>query len=290
MVNVVPVDCTKLSANPRLSWVPTPTTVSLSELFRANCSTPGASRRQMVQWGAQNQRTRGWSAGAKLARFTVAPVATSTNSTDGRSDAGAGAAVSVAISGAGARVAGASVETGTPMGAASGPSLLSAQAAAPRAKQEARARTLIFDFMVALTSGCSSTRHLVQDPAMRWAGPLVDFLAEPVEDDDPVLASDSQSVPGGTGRIPEHQERISRSSDSNEVLGLTQVVSGTHTDHGELVSVVSSELLEAGGFPAAGGSMGGPEPQHDGPVRGGEAGQVDGGPGGHVHHLHRRQV
>lgn len=49
MVKVVPVDATKLWANSRLSWVPTPTTLSLSALFRANCSTPGASRRQMVQ-------------------------------------------------------------------------------------------------------------------------------------------------------------------------------------------------------------------------------------------------
>ena len=286
MVNVVPVDCTKLSANPRLSWAPTPTTVSLSVLFRANCSTPGASRRQMVQWGAQNQRTRGWSAGAKLARFTVAPVATSTNSTEGRSDVGAGAAVSVVGSGAGARVAGASVETGAPVGAASGLSLLSAQAAAPRAKQAARARTLIFDFMVALPSGCSNAGHLVQDPAVRRAGPLVDFLSEPVEDDHTVLAGDSKPVPGSTGRIPEHLERTPGSSSLNEVFGLTQIVSGAHPDHGEFVGVVSSQLLEAGGFPAAGGSMGGPEPQHDGPVRWGEAGQVDGGPGGHVHHLH----
>ena len=77
-------------------------TVSLSELFRANCSTPGASRRQMDQWGAQNHSTKGRSEGAKLAKLTVAPVSKLTNSTVGRSDAGAGAAVSVAGSGAGA--------------------------------------------------------------------------------------------------------------------------------------------------------------------------------------------
>ena len=175
--------------------MPTPITVSVSALFRANCSRPGASRRQVGQWGAQNHSTMGRSDGAKLAKFTVSPVATSTNSTDGRSDAGAGAAVSVVGSGAGAWVVGASVETGAPVGAASGPSLLSAQAAAPKAKQAARARTLIFDFMVALTSGCSNARHPIQDPAVRWAGPLVDFLAEPVEDDHTVLTGDSESVP-----------------------------------------------------------------------------------------------
>ncbi len=101
MVNVVPVDCTNDWASPRLSWVPTPMTVSLSELVRANCSTPGASRRQMDQWGAQNHSTKGRSEGAKLAKFTVAPVSTFTNSTEGRSDAGAGAAPSGADSVAG---------------------------------------------------------------------------------------------------------------------------------------------------------------------------------------------
>ena len=181
-------------------------TLIVSALFRANCSTPGASRRQVGQWGAQNHSTMGRSEGAKLARFTVAPVATSTNSTEGRSDAGTGAAVSVAGSGAGAWVAGASVETGAPVGAVSGLSPPSPQAVATRAKKMARARTLIVDFMVVLTSGCSNARHLVQDPAVRRAGPLVDFLAEPVEDDHTVLTGDSEPVPGGAGRIPQHLE------------------------------------------------------------------------------------
>ena len=56
----------------------------------------------MDQWGAQNHSTKGRSEGAKLAKLTVAPVSKLTNSTVGRSDAGAGAAVSVAGSGAGA--------------------------------------------------------------------------------------------------------------------------------------------------------------------------------------------
>ena len=169
------------------------------------------------------------------------------------------------------------------MGAVSGLSLLSPQAAALSAKQTAMARTLIFDFINAPTSGCSNAGHRVQYPAVRWAGPFVDFLAKPVEDDYTVLAGDSKPIPGSTGRIPEHLERIPGSSSPNEVFGLTQIVSGTHPDHGELVGVVSSQLLEAGGLPAAGGSMGCPEPQHNGPVRRGEAGQIDGGSGGHVH-------
>ena len=90
MVKVVPVDWTKFSAKSRLSWVPTPMTVSLSAFCRANCSTPGASRRQTGQWGAQNHSTMGRSDGAKPARFTVAPESTFTNSTDGRSDSGIG--------------------------------------------------------------------------------------------------------------------------------------------------------------------------------------------------------
>ena len=90
MAKVVPVRFTKSSACPRLSRAPTPMRVNLSVLFRANCSRPGASRRQVGQWGAQNHSTMGRSEGAKLARFTVAPVATFTMSTDGRSDSGTG--------------------------------------------------------------------------------------------------------------------------------------------------------------------------------------------------------
>ena len=282
MVKVVPVDCTKPSANPRLSWVPTPMTVILSELFRANCSTLGASRRQMVQWGAQNHSTRGWSAGAKLARFTVAPVATFTTSTEGRSEAGAGASLTGACSAAGAWVGGvvAGVEVvGAP---------LSPQAAAPTARQAEIARTLILVFIGARTSGSSNSGNRVQDPAVRRAGPLIDFLAKPVKDDYPVLAGDSKAVPGGTGRIPQHGEGCPGSV--HEILSLSEIVAGTHSDEGELVGVVSSQLVEAGGFPAAGGSMRSPEPQHDGPIRRGVAGQVHAGSGGHVHHLHRWQV
>ena len=65
-------------------------TVSLSALSRANCSTPGASRRQVGQWGAQNHSTMGRSEGAKLARLTLFPVATFTSSTEGRSESGIG--------------------------------------------------------------------------------------------------------------------------------------------------------------------------------------------------------
>ena len=58
---------------------------------------------------------------------------------------------------------------------------------------------------------------------------------------------------------------------------------GAHSDDGELVGIASSELLDAGGFPAADSSMRRPEPQHEGPIRRGEAGQVHGGAGVDVH-------
>ena len=64
--------------------------VNLSVLSRANWSRPGASRRQVGQWGAQNHSTMGRSEGAKLARLTLFPVATFTSSTEGRSDSGIG--------------------------------------------------------------------------------------------------------------------------------------------------------------------------------------------------------
>ena len=90
MAKVVPVRFTKSSACPRSSRAPTPMRVNLSGLSRANWSRPGASRRQVGQWGAQNHSTMGRSDGAKLARLTVAPVATFTISTEGRSESGSG--------------------------------------------------------------------------------------------------------------------------------------------------------------------------------------------------------
>ena len=148
--------------------------------------------------------------------------------------------------------------------------------------------TLIRVFRGASTLGSSNSGNRVQDPAVRRAGPLIDFLAKPVKDDYPVLAGDSKAVPGGAGRIPQHGEGCPGSV--HEILGLSEIVAGTHSDEGELVGVVSSQLVEAGGFPAAGGSMGGPEPQHDGPVGRGKAGQINGGPGSHIHHLNRGQI
>ena len=114
MVKVAPVLFTKSSACPRLSRAPTPMSVNLSVLSRANWSRPGASRRQVGQWGAQNHRTMGRSDGAKLARFTVAPVATFTICTEGKSDGGTGVG-----SGVGSGV-GAGVGRGVGGGAGSG--------------------------------------------------------------------------------------------------------------------------------------------------------------------------
>lgn len=90
MVKVVPVLFTKSSACPRLSRAPTPMRVNLSVLSRANWSRPGASRRQVGQWGAQNHSTMGRSDGAKPARLTVVPVATFTIWTAGKSEGGTG--------------------------------------------------------------------------------------------------------------------------------------------------------------------------------------------------------
>ncbi len=101
------------------------------------------------------------------------------------------------------------------------------------------------------------------------------------------LACDSEQIPGLEGGVPEHCER--GTGGLNEILGQFQVVLSSDPDDGELVGVGSSELLDAGCFPAAGGSMGGPEPQHDGSIRGCVAGQVDSGTGGYVGDLDRGQ-
>ena len=123
---------------------------------------------------------------------------------------------------------------------------------------------------------------------MGRSGTPIDFLAEPIEDDYPVLAGDLKTAPGGTGRIPQHGE--GGTGSVHEVLCLPEIVAGAYSDESEFVGVFSSQLVEAGGFPEAGGSMGRPEPQHNWPICRGEAGQIHGSAGGHVHHLHRRQV
>lgn len=118
MAKVVPVLLTKSSACPRLSRAPMPMRVNSSVLSRANWSRPGASRRQVGQWGTQNHNTMGRSDGVKLARFTVAPVATFTICTEGRSDGGTGVGSGVG-SGVGAGV-GRGVDTGVGSGVAAG--------------------------------------------------------------------------------------------------------------------------------------------------------------------------
>jgi hypothetical protein len=59
----VPSSFVKSSASPRLSWVPRPTTIRSFTLSRANCSTSGASRRQVGQYGAHIHRRNGFSIG-----------------------------------------------------------------------------------------------------------------------------------------------------------------------------------------------------------------------------------
>jgi hypothetical protein len=51
----------KSSASPWLSWVPRPTTIRSSALSRANCSTSGASRRQVGHCGAHIHSRIGFS-------------------------------------------------------------------------------------------------------------------------------------------------------------------------------------------------------------------------------------
>jgi hypothetical protein len=43
-------------------------------------------------------------------------------------------------------------------------------------------------------------------------------------------------------------------------LGLVEVVLGSEADHGDFVGVLSSKLLDAGGFPVTGRSMWSPKP------------------------------
>ena len=125
-----PVLATKSSARARSSCVPSPRIRTSSPWSRANCSTPGASRRQVGQWGAQNHTRTGRSAGASDDNSRLSPLATSTTVTAGSSllssaagagaggadSAGGGAGASVLSSAAGAGGGG----SGSGCGAGSG--------------------------------------------------------------------------------------------------------------------------------------------------------------------------
>ena len=61
----------------RSSWVPSPTTLIFERFCRANCSTPGASRLQAAQCGAQNHTSIGLVPSNVVASATGFPVVTS---------------------------------------------------------------------------------------------------------------------------------------------------------------------------------------------------------------------
>ena len=82
---VTPVLATKSLASSRPSCAPSPMTSTSSRWARANCSTLGASRRQIVQWGVQNHTRMGRSAGANDDSRRLSPLTTSTTVTAGNS-------------------------------------------------------------------------------------------------------------------------------------------------------------------------------------------------------------
>lgn len=129
----------------------------------------------------------------------------------------------------------------------------------------------------------------LEHPALRDAAPpRGQDCAVGVQEHSSGLAGYSQLTPRLERGIPEHGE--GGSGGLHETLGQPKVVLGAHSDESENIGIVSSKLLDTGGLPATGGSMRRPEPQHDGPVRWGEAGQVHGGPSGNVHQFDRGQI
>ncbi len=68
----------------------------------------------------------------------------------------------------------------------------------------------------------------------------------------------------------------------DEVTGFTEAVLGTETDDEQVIDMITSELLDIGGFPIAGGSMRRVHPEQDGLVLRDEIAEVDLAPGGDV--------
>ena len=80
------------------------------------------------------------------------------------------------------------------------------------------------------------------------------------EQDDGGLAGDLEGAPRLERRVPQHRERLGAAL-VDELDGLVEGVLGAVSDDLDLVQVISSELLDVGSFPTAGGSMRRPRPQ-----------------------------
>jgi hypothetical protein len=81
------------------------------------------------------------------------------------------------------------------------------------------------------------------------APPALQLCPSPGDEDRGRLPPDVEAVPRVEATVPEHPERDPVAG--HEVLGLVVIALGPEADHREVRLVISSELLEARGFPGA---------------------------------------
>ena len=114
--------------------------------------------------------------------------------------------------------------------------------------------------------------------------PALDLRPAPGNQDRGGLAEDLEAIPRLEASFPEHQERDPVAG--HEVLRLVVVGLGPEADDREIPSVISSEPLEARGFPGALSSIRGVEPEDDRPLGRDQGPEVDLLAGVDVRHHH----
>jgi hypothetical protein len=103
--------------------------------------------------------------------------------------------------------------------------------------------------------------------------PAAEFLAVGAQQDDRGLSRDLERTPRLERGVPQHRERL-RAAFVDELECLVEAVLCAVTDDLDVIEVISSELLDVGSFPTAGGSMRRPRPQQYGSVGREDVGDV----------------
>ena len=101
-------------------------------------------------------------------------------------------------------------------------------------------------------------------PVVQRAIPALDLRTARGDQDRGGLPEDLEAIPRLEAAVPEHRERDPVAG--HEVVRLVVVGLGPEADDREIPLVISSELLEARGFPGALPSIGGVEPEEDRPL------------------------
>jgi hypothetical protein len=92
---------------------------------------------------------------------------------------------------------------------------------------------------------------------------LLNYFAVFVQQDGRGLPRNTEVIPDGKGGVPIHMRRGDLSS-FHESLSFFEVILRADSDNGKCLYVLSSKLLDTGGFPVTSASMWRPEPRKGG--------------------------